>query len=195
MTEEMDPVIDFYKHIKDVLNSLDVLSTLGALDEHRVVLMKSDLDSNYKKALVLAAASYYEDLIMRIITDLVNKHTNNNDIVYSFIKNKAMARQYHTYFNWREKNTRQFIGLFGSNFSKEIRIIIDKRTELQEAENAFMDISSTRNVLIHGNYIENEAVKDKTVEEVYVLYKKGRAYVDFLRKIFIDEEEYDDAKL
>jgi hypothetical protein len=192
MIDKMDPVDIFYEHIKDVL---------AVLDKHQEISIRSDLDDNYKKTFILAAASNFEHEIYNILEDLIKKHTDNT-MLYSFIKSKAIASQYHTYFIWGEKNnpdnpnkdTDRFLLLFGKNCKKRIRSMIENNN-LKDAESAFIKIGHIRNVLVHSNYIENKEVAAKlTTNEVYGLYQEARKYVGFLRKIFIEDDLQCDEK-
>ena len=57
------------------------------------------INDTYKKALLLSAASYFEAVITRAIHDFVNGKTRNNPEIVAFVDNKAVKRQYHTFFN------------------------------------------------------------------------------------------------
>ena len=47
--------------------------------------------------------------------------SNKNELLVSFVNNKAISRQYHTYFSWKDTNANSFFGLFGDIFSNFIK--------------------------------------------------------------------------
>ena len=102
------------------------------------------INDTYKKALLLSAASYFETVITKTIHDFVNRKTKCNVEIVSFVDNKAMKRQYHTFFNWDGSNANQFFGLFGDAFKRKAREEIHTK-KLDEAEVAFLTIGRERN--------------------------------------------------
>ena len=134
----------------------------------------------YKKALLLSAASYFEAMITKTIHDFVNKKTKHNTEIISFIENKAIKRQYHTFFNWDGNNANQFFGLFGDTFRCKAREEIQAK-RLNEAEAAFMTIGRERNRLVHQNYIEVQI--NDTFEEIYAKYEKACDFINLITQL------------
>ena len=67
------------------------------------------INNTYKKSLLLAAASYFETVIIEAIYDLVNEKTHSHPEIVAFVNNKALTRQYYKFFSWKDKNTNQFL--------------------------------------------------------------------------------------
>ena len=100
--------------------------------------------------------------------------------IVSFVDNKAIKRQYHTFFNWDGNNSNQFFGLFGDAFKRRAREEIQAK-RLEEAEAAFMAIGRERNRLVHQNYIEAQI--NDTFEEIFAKYKKACDFVDLIEQL------------
>ena len=138
------------------------------------------INNVYKKALLLSAASYFESIITSIIRNYAIAMSNNDEELVSFIQNKAINRQYHTYFNWDGKNTNQFLGLFGDDFKIRAREQI-RVQNLEDAETAFIEIGHERNLLVHQNYAEVQL--NDTFEEIYKKYDLACKFVDLLTNL------------
>lgn len=67
------------------------------------------INDTYKKSLLLSAASYFEVAITKAIHDFVDRKSRQNTEIVAFVDNKAMKRQYHTFFNWDGNNANQFL--------------------------------------------------------------------------------------
>lgn len=81
-----------------------------------------ELNATFSKALAIAAASEFEVDLATIIIDFVNERSGNDLQVASFVKSKAVKRQFHTYFNWEGANANQFFSLFGKEFSALLQV-------------------------------------------------------------------------
>ena len=138
------------------------------------------INDTYKKSLLLSAASYFETVIIKIIHDFVGSKSRQNLLLVSFVDNKALKRQYHTFFSWESNNTNQFWGLFGEAFRQEARNQIQEKG-LVDAERAFLTIGRDRNLLVHQNYIE--ATINDTFEEIYVKYEKACNFVELVAQL------------
>src|SRR5688500_1184271 len=77
---------------------------------------QSLVDEQFRKSLLLAAASYFEDRVTGSLLEFFEGASNNNKLIAEFIKNQGISRKYHTLFNWDAKNANQFFGLFGDHF-------------------------------------------------------------------------------
>ena len=58
------------------------------------------INDTYKKSLLLSAASFFEDTIIMAIHNYAAVTSQQNDALVAFIDNKALKRQYHTFFSW-----------------------------------------------------------------------------------------------
>ena len=158
-----------YKEFKEMIDYLET---------NKEISLKIVADDNLKKVLLLSAASYFEDEIKDIILSFVDENSNDNSMIKSFVKNKAVERQYHRYFDWSAKNANKFFSLFGEEFKKRASGDVKDNSELEESIRAFLEIGNLRNELVHGNFAVFPI--EKTVEEIYELYRSAHQFIDYL---------------
>ncbi|ESU32721.1 hypothetical protein G3A_09975 [Bacillus sp. 17376] len=167
----METIIDIqFKENKELLDFLE---------GQNEVSFRNDMDNKLKKILLLSGASYFEKEITDIVVKYIQEHSAGNDFIVSFVKNKAIQRQYHTYFDWKGKNANQFWGLFGSDFKTETEKQI-KEKELESNVKSFLELGELRNNLVHQN--AGTYVIDKTTEEIYGLYRNALPFLSYLRE-------------
>jgi hypothetical protein len=142
-------------------------------------------DTHIRKSIIVSSASYLESQVQIVILEIL-EHNLANDALKSFVKNKAVERQYHTYFNWKQnsvnKNINQFLGLFGEEFKLNMLKKIKEQGQLQDSINAFIEIGALRNLLVHENFVEFTV--EKTPQELYEMFEKAELLIDFLRSGF-----------
>jgi hypothetical protein len=168
----------------------DFSGLLALLQQAGEVSLQSIVDSTFKKTLALSAASFFEDEIRRILLETLSDRSGNDELVRNFLKNKAIERQYHTYFQWRGNNANSFFGLFGEAFRDSAVQDVRNDASLADAIKAFLELGDTRNELAHLNFA-NFAL-DMTAEEVYRKYQTAYRFVDYLEsklKKFGKEDE------
>ncbi|PXF60982.1 MAG: hypothetical protein C4B59_06430 [Candidatus Methanogaster sp.] len=158
-----------YKEFKEMIDYLET---------NKEISLKIVADDNLKKVLLLSAASYFEDEIKDIILSFVEKNSGNNLIIISFVKNKAVERQYHTYFDWSARNANRFFSLFGDGFKDQASEDVKDNSELEKSIRAFLEIGNLRNELVHGNFAVFPI--EKTVEEIYDLYRLAHQFINYL---------------
>ena len=149
---------------------------LAFLEEAREVSMRNLADDNFRKALLLAAASYFEQRLTESVLNVVERATSNNHVVRWLVKKKAVERQYHTWFNWNARNANQFFGLFGESFSRHIKEMV-KREDLSASIQAFLEIGNDRNRLVHQNFAS--FTLEKTSKEIYDMYRLAAEFVEW----------------
>lgn len=157
-------------------------SVLEFLNEQRQPSLYSNADKTFKKFLILASASYFENLITEIIVEFITCNSNNNEKVISFVKNKAINRQYHTYFQWDTPNANSFFGLFGSDFKTKIKNELKSNEEINSAIKAFIEIGSLRNTLAHNN-LATYNLDNKTTDEIFQLYEEALIFTTYVKNI------------
>src|ERR1700753_3459637 len=128
--------------------SIAVINALGN-SEPSLTVAAGD---NFRKILILACASYFEHRISTCVLDFVREHANGSNLVVGFVKNKAIARQYHTWFRWEESNANQFFGLFGSDFRQMMGERVKASEELRASIHAFLEVGNERNKMIHQDF-------------------------------------------
>src|SRR5689334_2051598 len=90
---------------------------IAILHQQNALSLEIAASDNLRKALLIAAASYFEH---RVSTDVVAfvRENSSGSLIENFVRNKAVARQYHTWFAWDAKNANSFFGLFGDLFKQ-----------------------------------------------------------------------------
>lgn len=138
----------------------------------------SYIDNVYKKVLLLSAASFFETEISECVVEFARKAAKVDPRVSILVEKKAIARQYHTLFQWESKNTNSFWSLFGEDTKKKVRKIVDESEKMKKAEDDFLEIGHRRNLLVHENFSEFDV--NLTVEDIYKLYKSACIFVEFI---------------
>jgi len=103
-------------------------------------------------------------------------------LLREFVRNKAIARQYHTLFQWNAKNANSFFGLFGDDFKVRMKQRVAADTDLDEAIRAFLELGEQRNRLVHQDYATFSL--EKTSEEIFELYRTASRFVEELPELF-----------
>lgn len=138
------------------------------------------INDTYKKMLLLSAASFFESVITKTIHDFADSRSHHNSEIVAFLDNKALKRQYHTFFNWDGNNANQFFGLFGEGFKQLARKEIQENN-LTTAEGAFIAIGRERNRLVHQNFIEVQV--NDTFDDIYAKYESACNFVELITKL------------
>ncbi|MEI6632827.1 MAG: HEPN domain-containing protein [Chlamydiota bacterium] len=158
----------------------DFSALIAILDQAGEVSLRSMIDSTFKKTLALSAASFFEDEIRRILLALFADRSANDALLSNFLRNKAIERQYHSFFQWRSNNANSFFGLFGEDFKDSASQDVKQDPALAEAVKAFLALGNTRNELAHLNFAS--FALDATAEEVYRQYQTSFTFVSYLEK-------------
>jgi len=169
--------------ITDFVGDYRELKTL--LIENGQISLENNIEHHLRKIMLLSCASYYENEIQEMIKSFVSRNSNDEKVLF-FVSNKAIARQYHTYFDWGKNNINQFLGLFGTEFKEKIQKKIDENAELKEEMKAFLTIGDERNKMVHNNFISYKL--DKTFDEIISLNDKAESFVSFLKQCFEQNE-------
>ena len=163
------PVDELYQDFKDLIDAIDPMD----------VSLRETVRVNFGKSLLVAASSYFEERIKTQLLDFMRGRAANDELVIEFVRNKAVERQYHTYFNWSEVrlgSVNGFFGLFGNNFKEHMVQQVHDDGEYANAVRAFLHIGNQRNLLVHQNYAQFSL--DSTPEEIYASYKVALQFVD-----------------
>jgi len=167
---------------KTIIDSLydELIEVRKFLDDSKEVSLSSTVDNTFKKTLAISAASFFEDELRKILMKYFNETSNNNSLIVSFIKNKAITRQYHTFFDWKSKNANKFLALFGEEFKESASNDIKADETIEKAIRDFVDLGNTRNELAHLNFANIEL--NKTAEEVYGQFKQALLFLKYFKK-------------
>ena len=150
----------------------DLLTGLDANDVSR----RSVADDNFRKILLMAAASYFEKSLSDAVIHFAEGATAESHPLMWLVKNKAVSRQYHTWFDWDTKNANKFFRLFGESFKDHMATRVEEDEELKDSIRAFLEIGSERNRLVHEDFANLSL--EKTTQEIYKLYSDARVFVD-----------------
>lgn len=148
----------------------------SVLDAAGAVSLRAVADENFRKSLLLAAASYFEQRMTDTVMSFVDHATNGNVLVASLVRRKAVSRQYHTWFDWNSGNANSFFGLFGDSFRNFMKQRVKQDDELDGAVRAFLELGRERNRLVHQDF--GAFSLEKTTEEIHALYTQALHYVD-----------------
>lgn len=170
MSTPIQKLIDNYCELYNFLVKQGEISQSIQVNEH------------YRKILLLSCASYYERQITQIIKDFIVLKTEDDRII-SFVNNKAINRQYHTYFQWEQTNNiNHFLGLFGTEFKKVISEEIKSSDELSKQISSFLEIGAERNKMIHQNFLEYQL--EKTFDEIVILHNDALEFINYIKSKF-----------
>lgn len=148
------------------------------LDKGEEVSLRSFANDNFRKALLLAAASYFERRLTGDLVAFVSEIAGDNNLVVAFCRNKGVHRQYHTYFDWESSNANQFFGLFGDDFKGFMKKQVRENDDLQRCMRSFLEVGRERNRLVHQDF--GSFTLEKTAEEIYQLYRDALQFVDVI---------------
>jgi hypothetical protein len=151
------------------------------LEKQGETSFKLTLERDFRKVLVLSIASYFEAQLLEALKKMSTCCLNPSVAV--FLDKKVISRQYHTYFQWQEKNINSFLGLFGEDFKKIISHKI-KEEKLEQNMSDFMALGRTRNQLVHDNFVI-AVLPEWTVEEIIEKYNRALIFVEFLTQEII----------
>lgn len=148
------------------------------------ISLASDVSNHFRKILLLSCASYYEMKISKMIQKFIEDFSDDERVTI-FVTNKAINRQYHTYFDWESKNINTFLGLFGENFKKIVLEEIKNNNVLEQQAHAFISLGKERNLMVHNNFLEYKL--NKSFEEIVTLNEQALQLLVYLDSKFSRE--------
>lgn len=140
------------------------------------ISLGSAIDATARKALLLAAASYFESRITTDVLVFCREVSGPNPLVPALVLNKAVTRQYHTWFDWKGNNATSFFSLFGPEFKNHMGELIKREEDLRVSVKDFIEMGRDRNRLVHEDFAT--CTLEKTVNEIYLQYKSAMGFVD-----------------
>jgi HEPN superfamily RiboL-PSP-like protein len=167
------------EHVQRLMDDHNTL--LEYLSEQQELSLMVVVEASFPKIALLASASDLERRIEELLVLYFQLVTKDSSYAVSFVRNKAIKRQFHTYFNWPDKSANQFFGLFGEDFKRKMKELIAEDTVLAQAIRDFCEIGDLRNQLVHQGYAS--FTMQKTAAEVFELYKNAIHFVDKLSEV------------
>lgn len=155
------------------------LELKGVLEISKEISLLQVAEDSLRKSLALAVGSYFEHEITKLIEQFTKTKTNECNELISFIKNKALHRQYHTFFNWESVNANQFFGFFGEDFKNQALDDVNKSQELKDAIKNFIELGQLRNKVAHQNFASFST--DKTSDEIFESFKIALIFLNYLQ--------------
>ena len=146
------------------------------LEEQGEVSWRTVVDANFRKILLIAVASHFERSLQNTVLTFATHVIGAEHPLFHLVRNKAIHRQYHTWFNWEDRNANSFFGLFGETFKKHMRDRVQNEDELDSSIKDFLEIGRERNRLVHDDYAD--FTMEKTSEEIYRLYGSAKLFVE-----------------
>jgi hypothetical protein len=125
--------------------------------------------------LVLSAASLFEHRITEALLTYAERVSNSDGCVISLIRNKAMKRQFHTFFEWGKRKLGAFPTLLGEKLGQKLKKTCATSPGKKQME-AFLEIGELRNCLVHQNYAE--FALDKSADDVRRLCEHADLFVE-----------------
>lgn len=159
--------------------------TVGVLEGAGELSLKVWAADHFRKALLLAAASYFEHRLRYFLREFVRDNVRGSDLIPNFL-NRVIARQYHSWFTWEDdpkvRHANAFFSMFGENFKLAMTEQIKASEEVELSVLAFLEIGHERNRLVHNDYAAFPM--EKTLGEIYEQYRKGDQFLDLLLRTF-----------
>jgi hypothetical protein len=163
-------------------------SLVDYLKNQQQITFFNEAENSFRKTILLSSASFFEKEISDTVIEFARSHTDNNELVIAIIKQKAVSRQYHTYFDWdKATNANKFFSLFGEDFKNKMIKKVKDDPNLETSIKSFLEIGQERNKMVHQNFAE--VVIDKTAEEIYKLYKSSIYFIETVKNELIKKEE------
>lgn len=149
------------------------------------ISLRLRVERDFSKALLLSAASYFEQRITNTVLDIVYEQTQQSDVITAFVRNKAVTRRYHDWFNWENNgrpavNANRFFSAFGSQFADHMKNRVANDGALDGSIKAFLELGNLRNQLVHQNYAQFNI--NKTVPESIELYRTATHFVELFQR-------------
>ena len=168
----------------------EFVGLLSALDDTDQISLRSTADANFRKMLLLAAASYFERRLTEEVVLFVQDVTAKDHVVTWLIRKRVVERRYHSWFDWNRPNANQFFSMFGDSFRDDMKRAVDKDDGLSASIAAFMEIGRERNRLVHQDFAN--FTLEKTSAEIYEAYRLATKFVEWfpreLRRYSLQEE-------
>lgn len=171
----------------DIVDALfnDTVALDAFLMSQNELSFRLTVDNNFRKAILLASASHFENEICNLILDFT-KSLSNDERLFNLVKNKAISRQYHSFFKWDSKNCNSFLGVFGEEFKIEFNKKIKLDKELDQSVRDFLEIGNERNRLVHQDF--GNFTIEKTAIEIYLLHTSAKKLIGHIKKALIADK-------
>jgi len=159
----------------------EFVAIVQLLDRYGAVSFRNTVNDNFRKTLLLCAASHFEHRITSDVISFCSEVTKGNSLIPALVKSRAVARQYHTWFSWNANNANAFFASFGDEFRDYMVKRVENNDELARSIRDFMEIGRDRNRLVHQDF--GNFTLEKTAEEIFALYASAIVFVELIPKL------------
>lgn len=167
-----------HKVLENLLTESEELRSF--LGEQSQITMLRSADDNARKALVLSAASLFEYRITEALIAYAERVTEADGCIVSLIRNKAIKRQYHTFFDWERGSAKSFFTLLGDTLGGCLKTeCVSGRGK--DNVSAFLEIGQLRNCLVHQNFAAY--VVNQSSHELAPLIARADCFVERVEKL------------
>lgn len=162
----------------------EYLAIVQMMDQYNAISFKNTLNENFRKTLLLCAASHFEFRVTSDVVAFCAEVARGNSLIPSLVRNKAVSRQYHTWFDWNTNSASAFFKMFGEEFRVHMSDVVGRDANMAKSISDFMEIGRERNRLVHQDY--GSYFLEKTSEEIFRSYASGLMFVEFIPKALRD---------
>lgn len=161
-------------------------SLVDYLKEQKELTFFNEAENNFRKTILLSTASYFEKEFTDLLLEFAKSQSDENEMIISIIKQRAVSRQYHANFDWEASNANKFFALFGTEFKAKMIAQVKDNVDLDKSIKAFLEIGNERNKMVHQNFAE--ITIDKTAEEIYGLYQTSLLFIETMKNELIKKK-------
>ena len=151
------------------------------LIEKRETSLQIIADENLRKTLLMSIASYFEVELTRVVREFADEVAGKGHVITFIIQNKAISRQYHTWFDWNAQNVNKFLRLFGEEFQQYATHAISQDRSLEKATRDFISLGESRNRLVHRDFAN--FTLNQTSEDLYGSYRSAIKFIRWFPKV------------
>jgi hypothetical protein len=137
-------------------------------------------EDNSRKVLVLSAASLFEHRITEALLAYAHEASNANKCIVSLIKNKAIKRQFHTFFDWKSQKAGAFYTLLGEDIGAALKAACTQSPRKEQLD-AFLVVGYLRNCMVHQNFAEFPL--DQSADDIRTLCELADSFVEYVETL------------
>ncbi len=138
------------------------------------------IEEVYRKALLVASASNLKKQLQDIVEEFVVNASSDNERLLEFVRNAAIKRRFHDWFDWQSGNANKFYSLFGREFKTTMNELARVDETFANSVSCFVGIGSKRNILVHEDFIAN-SIQD-TCNEIHVSFLSALYFIQNIRQ-------------
>jgi hypothetical protein len=153
---------------------------IAILESAGHISLAQSVRSTFARVFLLAAASLYEHRITEALLKYCDSKTAGDTCLRALLLNRAVKRQYHTFFEWDNRKAGPFFSLMGDAHGKTLRNEFTAEPKKVSLD-AFLEVGFLRNCLVHQNFSTYSL--EKNVHEVAGLCEAAEAFLIRIEEI------------